>query len=175
VGIVKIMHESEQKQIFGEWLAQHKGIFFKIVRAFAFTPHDQDDLFQEISLQVWKSIPDFRGDSKPSTWIYRVALYTATTWVRNEKKYPQTQSITDVEHTLTITSQPHDERLDWLYEQISQFDPIDRSVCLLLLDGFSYKEIAALLGISESNVGVKIHRIKQQLRRNSEEVTHHGV
>lgn len=169
------MHESKQKQIFGEWLSHHKGIFFKIVRSFAFTPHDQDDLFQEISLQVWKSIPDFRSEAKPSTWIYRVALYTATTWVRNEKKQLQTQSITDVEHTLTMTSQPHDERLDWLYEQIAQFDPIDRSVCLLLLDGFSYKEIAALLGISESNVGVKIHRIKQQLRRNSKEGTHHGV
>ena len=145
------------------------------MRSFAFTTHGQEDLFQEISIQVWKSIPDFRGESKPSTWIYRVALYTATTWVRNEKKQPQTESITDVERTLTMTNQPHDERLDWLYEQIAQFKPIDRSVCLLLLDGFSYKEIAALLGISESNVGVKIHRIKQQLRRNSEEVTHHGV
>jgi len=169
------MLEVEQKRIFGEWLTQHKGIFFKIVRSFAFTPHDQDDLFQEISLQVWKSIPDFRGDSKPSTWIYRVALYTASTWVRNEKKQLQTESITDVEHTLTISSQPHDERLDWLYEQIAQLSPIDRSVCLLLLDGFSYKEIAALLGISESNVGVKIHRIKQHLRQKSEGVTHHGV
>ena len=169
------MQENEQKQIFGQWLTQHKGIFFKIVRSFAFTPHDQEDLFQEISIQVWKSIPDFRGESKPSTWIYRVALYTATTWVRNEKKQPQTESITDVERTLTMTDQPHDERLDWLYEQIAQFEPIDRSVCLLLLDGFSYKEIAALLGISKSNVGVKIHRIKQQLRRNSEEVTHHEV
>jgi RNA polymerase sigma-70 factor (ECF subfamily) len=76
---------------------------------------------------------------------------------------------------LTITAQPHDARVDWLYEQIAQFDPIDRSVCLLLLDGFSYKEIASLLGISESNVGVKIHRIKQHLRRISEEVTHHGI
>lgn len=169
------MHASEQKQIFGEWLTQHKGIFFKIVRSFAFTLHDQDDLFQEISLQVWKSIPDYRGTAKPSTWIYRVALYTASTWVRNEKKQPPTQSITDVEHTLTMTTQPHDERLDWLYAQIAQFDPIDRSVCLLLLDGFSYKEIAALLGISESNVGVKIHRIKQHLRCNSEEVTQYGV
>ena len=169
------MNEAEQKQIFDEWLNQHKGIFFKIVRAYAFTPHDQDDLFQEIALQVWKSIPDFRGEAKPSTWIYRVALFTASAWVRSEKKQIQTQPITDVEHTLTVKTQPSNERLDWLYEKIAQFDPIDRSVCLLLLDGFSYKEIAALLGISGSNVGVKIHRIKQHLRRSSEEVTHHGV
>jgi RNA polymerase sigma-70 factor (ECF subfamily) len=169
------MLESKQTQIFDEWLSQHKGILFKIVRSFAFSPHDQDDLFQEISLQLWKSIPDFRGDAKPSTWIYRVALYTASTWVRHEKKQLPTQSITDVEHTLTMKTQPNDERLDWLYAQIAQFDPIDRSVCLLLLDGFSYKEIAALLGISNSNVGVKVHRIKQQLRRNSKELMHHGV
>lgn len=169
------MHEVEQKRIFGDWLTQHKGIFFKIVRSFAFTPHDQDDLFQEISLQVWKSIADFRGEAKPSTWIYRVALYTASTWARNEKRQPQTESITDKEHTLTIKAQPNDDRLDWLYAQIAQLEPIDRSVCLLLLDGFSYKEIAGLLGISESNVGVKIHRIKQHLRRNSEEVKQHGV
>jgi RNA polymerase sigma-70 factor (ECF subfamily) len=169
------MHEDEQKKIFSEWLNQHKGIFFKIVRSFAFTPDDQDDLFQEISLQVWKSISDFRGESKPSTWIYRVALYTASTWVRNEKKQLQAEPIVDVEHTLTMTAEVKDERLDWLYEQITQLDPIDRSVCLLLLDGFSYKEIASLLGISDSNVGVKIHRIKQHLRQNSAEVTHHGV
>lgn len=169
------MHEDEQKQIFGDWLSQHKGIFFKIVRSFAFTPYDQDDLFQEISLQVWKSIPDFRNESKPSTWIYRVALYTASTWVRNEKKQPQTESIAEIEHTLTMASKQGDARLDWLYEQIAQFDPIDRSVCLLLLDGFSYKEIASLLGISESNVGVKIYRIKKQLRQNSERMTDHGV
>ncbi|MFK7804048.1 MAG: RNA polymerase sigma factor [Anaerolineae bacterium] len=158
------MDESEQKQIFSAWLDQHKGIFFKIVRAYAFNLHDQDDLFQEISLQVWKSIPDFRGDSKPSTWIYRVALFTASTWVRQEKKRPSDQPLADVEHTLTMAdSGVQDSRLDWLYEQIGQLDPIDRSICLLMLDGFSYKEIASLVGISDSNVGVKIHRIKQTL------------
>ena len=157
------MSESEQRQIFDTWLQDHKGIFFKIVRAYAFTPHDQDDLFQEIALQVWQSIPNFRGESKASTWIYRIALYTATAWVRQEKRRPRLSSLTSVEHSLTMNDQPHDERLDWLYDQIAKFEPVDRSLCLLLLDGFSYKEMAALLGISASNVGVKIHRIKKQL------------
>ena len=169
------MHEKMQKEIFDEWLSQHKGIMFKIIRAYAFNPHDQDDLFQEISLQVWKSIPEFRNESKPSTWIYRVALYTATVWVRNEKTQPPTQSLVDVEHALTLTNRPRDERSEWLYQQIGQLEPIDRSVCLLLLDGFSYKEMAEMLGISESNVGVKVHRIKQYLIQESKEVEHHGL
>ena len=169
------MSESEQRQIFDTWLRDHKGIFFKIVRAYAFTSHDQDDLFQEITLQVWQSILNFRGEAKPSTWIYRVALYAATAWVRQEKRRPLLSSLTAVEHTLTMTDQPRDERRDWLYGQIAKFEPIDRSLCLLMLDGFSYKEIANMLGISASNVGVKIHRIKKQLLQQAKESPHHGV
>jgi len=174
------MNEQEQRQIFDGWLRGHKGILFKIVRAYAFNPHDQDDLFQEMSLQLWKSIPDFRGEAKASTWIYRVALYAAIAWVRREKKQPDTQSMVGLEQkdaaktglaqTLTVNTQPSDPQLDWLYEQIAQLDPIDRSICLLMLEGFSYKEMAGLIGISESNVGVKIHRIKQYLVRKSEEL-----
>ena len=167
------MSENEQKHIFDNWLSEHKGIFFKIVRSYAFTPHDQDDLFQEIALQVWRSIPDFRHQSKPSTWIYRVALFTATTWKRREKKQPETQSLTET--VLTMTDQPRDERLEWLYEQIAKLDEIDRSICLLMLEGYGYREIAELIGISTSSVGVKIHRIKQRLVRQSKEIDHHGV
>ncbi|MFZ0544118.1 MAG: RNA polymerase sigma factor, partial [Candidatus Promineifilaceae bacterium] len=168
------MDEIEQKRIFDQWVKEHKGILFKIVRAYAFTPDDQDDLFQEISLQLWKSIPDFRGESKVSTWIYRVALYSAYVWVRSEKKRPETQPLADVERTLVMKEQEKDGRLNWLYDQIGQLDPLDRSVCLLLLDGFKYREIAEVLGISESNVGIKIHRIKQHLTRKSQELDYYG-
>jgi RNA polymerase sigma-70 factor (ECF subfamily) len=169
------MNEREQKRIFDEWLNNHKGIFFKIVRAYAFTPADQEDLFQEISLQVWKSIPDFRGEAKASTWIYRVALYVAVAWVRQEKKQPSTRPLADVEQTLIANTAVQDERLNWLYEQIALLNPIDRSLSLLLLEGFSYKEMADIVGISESNVGVKIYRIKQHLLRQSQEKINHGV
>lgn len=167
------MHEREQKQIFDDWLQRHKGILFKIVRAYAFTAADQDDLFQEIALQVWRSIPEFRGEAKASTWIYRVALYAASAWTRREQRQPPTKPLDAVAQTLTMTAQPSDPRVDWLYEQIAQFEPIDRSLCLLLLDGFSYKEMAELLGIAESNVGVKLHRIKQRLVAQSRKEVHH--
>ncbi len=169
------MTEREQKEIFDSWLEQHRGILFKIIRAYAFTPHDQEDLFQEVCLKVWQSIPDFRGEAKPSTWIYRVALYAATVWVRGEKKRPPSDDLADIDHTLIIQDQSSNEQLDWLYEQIGQLDPIDRSICLLMLDGYSYKEIAAILGISQSNVGVKIHRVKEHLVRKSRETHQYGV
>lgn len=169
------MDDSEQRQIFDQWLNEHKGILFKITYAFAFTPRDQEDLFQEISLQVWQSIPNFEGEAKASTWIYRVALYAATVWARQEKTRPPTRGLSEVRHTLATKETPRDERLDWLYEQIGQLDPVDRAVSLLLLDGFTYRDMAKVLGISESNVGVKIHRIKKHLVRKSKETDYHGV
>lgn len=170
------MNEREQKQIFDSWISEHRGILFKIIRAYAFTPDDQEDLFQEITLQLWLSIPDFRGDSKPSTWIYRVALYTATVWVRQIKKTANTQPLAYVEHTLIAKNEMESDQVRWLYDQIATLEPIDRSVCLLMLDGFSYKEMAEILGISESNVGVKIHRVKQRLLRQAKkEESHYGV
>jgi RNA polymerase sigma-70 factor (ECF subfamily) len=74
-----------------------------------------------------------------------------------------------------VTAQPDQDHLDWLYAQIGQLDPIERSLCLLLLDGFNYKEMADLLGISESNVGVKVHRLKQHLILKSQEIDRHEV
>lgn len=170
------MNEQKQKQIFDVWLKQHKGLLFKVVRAFAFNLYDQDDLFQEISIQIWHSIPNFRGDAKVSTWMYRVALYTATAWSRQEKKHHDgKRPLESIEHTIVQTGKGIDGRLEWLYQQITQLNEIDRSLMLLLLDGFSYQEIAAILGITESNVGVKIHRIKKHLTQKSEEIIHHGV
>ena len=164
------MESTEQKQIFDAWLEQHKGLLFKVVRAYAFNPADRDDLYQEIALQIWHSIAHFKGDSAVTTWIYRVALYTAMAWRKREKKHRQgAQPLASIDYTLVESAEPTDSRLDWLYEQIAQLDAIDRSLMLLSLDGFSYREMAKLLGISESNVGVKINRIKKRLGRQLQE------
>ncbi len=169
------MTEKEQKQIFEEWLDQHKALIFKIVRAYAFTVMDQDDLFQEIIIQVWHSIPAFRNESSVTTWLYRISLNTAIKWTKKERKHYQSGTIEGVNHILEESRIRADERLTWLYEEIYKLDEIDRSVTLLLLDGFSYKEMASILGITESNVGVKINRIKKQLITKSKKYDHYGI
>jgi len=167
--------EKEQRHIFDTWLNQHKGLLFKIVRSYAFTGMDQDDLFQEISIQVWRSVPSFRQESSVTTWLYRIALNTSIKWTTKERKHYPSESLENVQHILQENKIQADDRLEWLYEQINQLDEIDRSVTLLLLEGFSYKEMATILGITESNVGVKITRIKKQLITKSKKNDHHGI
>jgi RNA polymerase sigma-70 factor (ECF subfamily) len=169
------MSRAEQQQVFDEWLARHRGLLFKVVRAHAFTPQDRDDLFQEIAAQVWKSIPGFRAESAVTTWLYRVALHCAMAWARKEKRHRTGRQVLDEQKpALLETTGGKDRRLDWLYDQIAQLDEIDRALTLLLLDGFSYQEMAATLGLSQSHVGVKIHRIKNHLAERSREQNHHG-
>ena len=169
------MTEKEQKYIFENWLDQHKVLIFKIVRSYAFTIMDQDDLFQEIIIQVWHSIPSFRQESSVTTWIYRISLNTAIKWVRKERKHAQAETLDNVQHILQESKIQMDDRLVWLYQEIHQLDEIDRSITLLLLDGFSYREMAGILGITESNVGVKINRIKKYLISKSKKYDHYGI
>ena len=167
------MNETEQLDILKTWLKLYKGLLFKVVRSF--TIADRDDLFQEIVIQVWNSIPAFRQESSVSTWLYRIALNTAIKWTKKEKKYAGAETLDNLENLLQENKISIDERLTWLYEEIGQLDAIDRSVALLMLDGFSYKEMSAVLGISESNVGVKINRIKKQLIAKSINHAIHGI
>ena len=170
------MSETEHRRIFESWLDAHKALLFKVVRAYAFSETDRDDLFQEIAIQLWRSVPNFREESAVTTWLYRVALNTAIKWNRDEQKHREgRQSFENMEHLLQQNKTAVDERLEWMYRQIAKLDKIDRSLCLLLLDGFSYKKMSNILGISESNVGVKIHRIKKHLIEKSEEYDHHGI
>lgn len=168
------MDEREQKRIFDEWLSRHKSLLFSVVHAYAFTSHDRDDLFQEIITQVWNSVPRFRAESAVTTWLYRVALNSSLAWTRREKKHRgRAETLNGTEPALTEPARTRNPRLDWLHEEIAQMDHVDRSLTLLLLDGFSYRDIAETLGISENNVGVKITRIKTRLIDKSKETDAH--
>ncbi|MEQ9410132.1 MAG: RNA polymerase sigma factor [Fuerstiella sp.] len=155
------MNKKQQDQKLSDWLQRHKGLLLRVTRSFAATSHDRDDLLQEVVLQVWRSIPRYTSKVAESTWIYRVALYTAVSWTRKESKH------NDVRNEFTgepVADAPAaDPRVDWLYEKIAELDPIDRSLALLMLDGLSYREISDTLGLSENNVGVRLNRIRKQL------------
>ena len=153
---------------FRQWVGEHTGLLLKVVRSFAEGPADQDDLFQEILLQVWLSLPNFRADSKPTTWLYRVALNTALAWKRTEKKRRHRQgsfSISDVAapRVPSADGERNHRIVDQLYAAIHALPPAKRALVVLYLDGFTYREIADVVGISENNVGVSLNRIKKEL------------
>jgi len=156
--------EKQQNDVLTEWIGRYKALLFRIVRSYAFTPMDRDDLFQDITVQVWRSIPSFRGGCAVTTWLYRIALNTAIRFSQREKRQSRNNiDIDHANHVLIETENSRDDRLLWLYHEISKLNEIDRSICLLLLEGFSYKEMADIIGITESNIGVRINRVKKYL------------
>jgi RNA polymerase sigma-70 factor, ECF subfamily len=160
-------HEYESQ--FRRWLEEHTGLLLKVVRSFTTGPPDSDDLLQEILLQVWMSVPSFRAESKATTWLYRVALNTALAWKRRETKHKTRRTALPV--TLEVVdhapapgeAQADRESLEKLYEAVRALVPADRALVLLYLDGLSYSDMAAVIGITESNVGVRLNRIKKSL------------
>ena len=163
------MNAEEQERLFRRWLAEHAGLMWKVVRAFASTTPDHEDLLQEILLQLWSSLPAFRGEAKESTWIYRVAFNTALVWRRQEKRRQKKQeAYLNLNDLTDKSSRPpesayDDERVQMLYTAIRQLPRLDASLALMHLDGLSYHEMSEVLGISENHVGVKLNRIRKQL------------
>jgi RNA polymerase sigma-70 factor (ECF subfamily) len=166
--------ESDRRRIFQGWIDQHRGLIFKIVRAYADTAMDREDLFQEVAVQLWRSVSSFKGESRETTWIYRVALNTAIRWLHIEKRRDRID-VRDAQSVLLESDSPVDEQLAWLYTEIARLDDVDRSLALMMLDDLSYKEMSTVLGITESNVGVRIHRIKKQLIAKSKKAEGYGI
>ena len=156
------MTPDEQHRIFDRWIDQHKGLVFKVVHASTMTPEDRNDLFQDIAIQLWKSVPHFKGNAKESTWVFRVALNTAAVWTRRESRYrTRMESRSDLDGVIHEEVRGRNERLDWLYDEIRKLDAVNRSLMLLVLEGYSYQDVAEQLGITASNVGVKLNRLKK--------------
>lgn len=147
-------------------ITEHRGILVKVCRMYCNDPLDSEDLFQEMVLQLWKSYPKYNGSAKISTWMYRIALNTAITRLRKNSRRPLTSGLTDKHLEL---SDPVSRRMDMEYEQelqqaINSLNRFDRALMLLYLEEKSYKEMAEIMDLSESNIGVKIGRIKQKLK-----------
>lgn len=152
------------EQQFLALMEKHQGIIHKICRLYRDTREDREDLFQEITFQLWRSHETFRNDSKISTWIYRVALNTAIAAYRNKRQIIRYDSVLPDR----ADEQPGEEtslREERFFSALKQLNDADKAVIMLYLEDLSYQQIADITGVSENYVGVKLNRIKAKIQK----------
>jgi len=155
------------KEQFLDILEKNIGIIIKIARVYTKVKQDREDLINDITLELWKSFKNFNGDSKISTWIYRVALNISMNYKRKKKNDTLFQSINDFKKEDTHTwllEQNDSSELEAIYDCINELTEINKAIILLYLDGNSHDEISEIIGVSKTNVGTRISRIKEQIR-----------
>lgn len=163
------MRDADHKSLFLTWLAEHGASVLKVARAYTLTSEECQDLAQEILLSAWQSLPKFEQRANAATWFYRVALHTALNWQRKDKpRRIRQEPLLEVQTVVTEGSDSaeqaeHRETVEQLYKAIHQLPKTDTALVLLYLDELSYQEMADVLGISETNVGVKLNRAKKAL------------
>ncbi|MFS4455300.1 RNA polymerase sigma factor [Maribacter sp. 2304DJ31-5] len=142
---------------------EHQKIIFKVCKLYRNNLEDQEDLFQEIVYQLWKSYPKFKGKSRIGTWMYRIAFNTAI--VRFRKKKISVTNYDNIPEKFHPTSEnTYLENEEGIFKLLQKLNSIEKSIITLHLEEYTYKEIASIIGISESNVGVKLNRIKNKLK-----------
>ncbi|WP_223034134.1 MULTISPECIES: RNA polymerase sigma factor [Hanstruepera] len=156
----------ELEHSFIEQLEKHQNIVHKVCRLYTNNQDAHNDLFQEITIQLWKAYPKFRGDAKFSTWMYRVGLNTAITLYRKKKRTIDTQQFDNIE--FKIKSEEYDDteeqQLKLLYSAVHQLNDIEKALVFLYLEDKNYREISETMGISEVNARVKMNRVKTKLK-----------
>ena len=169
------MTRGERERLFGELFAENRARIQRLCYGYLGPGGDVDDLFQEIMINAWNSLPSFRGDSRASTWLYRVAVNTAL--VHRRKRRP-TEPLPDVVRDPARGAHQNledEERLAALRTAVATLPDQDRLIITLLLEGLSYKEIGEITGLTVNHVGVKISRIKQTLEELLTEANHGAI
>lgn len=147
-------------------LEENQNIVHKICKIYTDNTDAHNDLFQEITIQLWKAYPKFRGDAKFSTWMYRIALNTAITLYRKSKRQIRTQDFDSVLFKVKATTydDTEEQQLKLMYDAIKQLNDIEKALVFLYLEDKNYKEISDTIGISEVNARVKMNRVKTKLK-----------
>lgn len=155
----------DKKSRFIKVIKENEGLILKVATLYTNSLQDKEDLHQEIVFQLWKSFDTFNEQSKLSTWMYRVALNTAIYNLKSAKRQINTTSIdTETERFAEVVDTSEEKRIRLLYESIQTLNLLERGIILLYLEGKSHQEIAEIIGITTSNVGTKISRIKDKLK-----------
>ena len=159
------MTDDNRKTQFVSDFEKNIGSILKISRAYTNTTHDREDLINDIALELWKAYPKFNGDSKISTWFYRIALNVSMNYKR--KKKPDIMlyhEVNQIKVSDWLNKEEDNEQIDLLYECIDNLNEFNKAIIILYLDGNSHDEISMITGISKTNVGTRISRIKEQLK-----------
>jgi RNA polymerase sigma-70 factor (ECF subfamily) len=157
---------SELEKSFVKQLQENQNLIHKICRLYTDGEDAHKDLFQEITIQLWKAYPQFRGDSKFTTWAYRVGLNTAITLYRKKSKSINTIEFDSKFHKIDQDEYNYEEEehIKLLYQAVQQLNDIEKALVFMYLEDKDYSEIAETLGISEVNARVKMNRIKGKLK-----------
>lgn len=149
-----------------QMIEQNKGMLFKICKIYQEDPQDRDDLLQEITLQLWTVFESFRGESKISSWMYRVALNTAIIFFKKQKRRPDNEQLPygfdRVQEPGTSTEK--EEQLAVFYKAVKRLDKVEKALIFLYMEDRPYEEIAASLGITEVAMRVRLNRVKNKLK-----------
>jgi RNA polymerase sigma-70 factor, ECF subfamily len=163
-----------QQETFIGLVNENRGILYKICRMYGATEPDRQDLFQEMVIQLWRSYPTFRGDARFSTWLYRIALNTAISDLRKQRRRPASidpdllpNQLQDIQY-----SSDKEEQLQQLYSAIDRLTELEKALTMLYLEDKSYQEMEEILGISQNNLRVKMNRIKDKLRKMTKEAVY---
>jgi RNA polymerase sigma-70 factor (ECF subfamily) len=154
----------QNKNEFVRVIQENEALIYKVSKVYTNSREDEQDLYQEIIYQLWKSFGSFRHESKLSTWMYRIALNTAISNLNNEKRKGKFLPISDWVLNRTETDDPvREERFELLYAHIRELSTVEKGIILLYLEGKSYEEMAAITGFTTTNIGTRLGRIKQKL------------
>lgn len=166
------MSNKKKNLQFNKLIEQHKGILFKVARTYCQNTEDRQDLIQEIKIQIWQSLDKYNTDYKISTWLYRVSINTAISFYRKDKNRQQASIKLDNKHQQPNETYDRDKenKLNLLEQFIHELNEFDKAIMLLYLEGKSHEDISNVLGVSKSNVGTKIGRIKDKLKNRFSEL-----
>lgn len=153
---------------------EHRSLLYKVCRLYCFSEADRQDLFQEMIIQLWRSYPHFRGESKFSTWLYRIALNTAISDLRKQRRRPSPVNMSEIPTPLQEMTWPGEEeqQLRQLYAAIDKLSEIEKALVMLYLEDRSYEEMEEILGINQNNLRVKMNRIREKLRKMTKEASY---
>ncbi|HAH35820.1 MAG TPA: sigma-70 family RNA polymerase sigma factor [Algoriphagus sp.] len=153
-------------QEFVQLIQENQGLIYKITTIYTRDREEQNDLYQEIVYQTWKSFDQFKKASKPSTWLYRVGMNTAITHLNQSKKKVTAVPLEGLRVEIADEKDPiKEEKITQLYAEIRKLNLLDRGIVFLYLEGKNHEEISEIVGISISNVGTRMSRIKQKLKQ----------